>query len=81
VVLCDASSGAVTISLPAIATANRGLLVRVKKIDASANACTISRSGGDTIDGATTAVLASRYATKILVAPDSGTDWALLGGM
>lgn len=56
---CNATAGATTITLP-LATAT-GRQIIVKKSDASANACTISRQGADLIDGATTAVDAAQY--------------------
>jgi hypothetical protein len=77
-VLCDASSGAVTITLPAISAGVRGLLLHIKKIDASANVCTIARGASDTIDGANSLTLSTRYSSRTLIAPDLGIDWAVV---
>lgn len=49
----DATSGAVTILLPA-ASGNTGLELNVKKIDSSANAVIVDGNASETIDGATT---------------------------
>jgi hypothetical protein len=60
IVLCDATSNAITINLPA-ASGNTGLTYVIKKIDSSANAVTVDGSGAETIDGSTTAVISSQY--------------------
>lgn len=57
-ILCNASAGAVTITLPATVTANK---YSVKKIDASANYCTVS-GGGHNIDGEAMILLSTQYA-------------------
>lgn len=74
-VTCDATGGAVAITLPA-ASAVAGADFQIKKIDSTANACTVTRAGADTIDGATTAVLHSRYET-IGVASDGTSAWSV----
>lgn len=79
---CDATAGAVTINLPAATATLRQL--EVKKIDSSANACTVTRNGTDTIDGATTVVLNVQYATSRIYDAASGL-WdrlhqSILGG-
>lgn len=57
-VLCDATSGALTLTLPSAASAysgGNGHIFTVKKIDASINHCIIAVTGGATnIDGALT---------------------------
>jgi hypothetical protein len=55
-VRCDATSGAVTLTLPLAATI-AGADFLVKKIDSTANACTVIRAGSDTIDGGTSVSL------------------------
>lgn len=55
-VYCDASSGAITVTLPP-ASANSGRTLRIKKIDSSAKTVTIDGNGSETIDGGLTAVL------------------------
>lgn len=56
---CDATSGNITVNLPA--SIGLGRLVTIKKIDSSANTVTITRAGSDTIDGANTEVLTTQY--------------------
>ena len=77
VILADATSAAFTVTLPAAATAGAGFIVTVKKTDASANAVTIDANASETIDGATTFALTSRYDTAQIVC--DGTAWFLLG--
>jgi len=67
-VLVDASGGARTITLPAANAMNaRPMPFRVVKIDASANAVTVQRAGTDTIEGATSIVIAGQWASAVLV--------------
>ncbi len=59
-ILADATSGVITVTfLPA--SMIKGVLYIVKKIDASGNAITLDGNGSETIDGASTASLASQY--------------------
>jgi len=67
--LVDATSGPVTITLPA---PSAGLMVTAKKIDASANAVTIVPTSG-TIDGAASQVLSAQYVSRDFVA--SASAW------
>ena len=67
VLLCDASSGALTITLPSVAS-NPGNPFYVKRLNSGANTVTIAAVGSDLIDGSSTAVLNSRYETLLLVA-------------
>lgn len=55
--LVDASSGPVTITLIAAATAGDGFELSVKKSDNSANAVTIDPNGSETVEGAATLIL------------------------
>lgn len=59
-ILCDATGGSFAITLPA-ASAFSGRYVFIKKIDSSANTCTLTRAGSDTIDGATTQVIDTQW--------------------
>lgn len=71
-ILCDASGGAFTVTLPAAATAT-GLMVRVKKTDASANAVTVDGDGAETIDDSATLVINTQYTAVALVS--DGVKW------
>ncbi len=75
VLLCDASSGAFTLTLPA-ASGNAGLYYLIKKIDSSANAITIDANGSETIDGATTYVSEMEDQAVLIVC--DGSNWETL---
>ena len=75
VVAVDASSGSVTIMLPA-PSSSVGVQVRVKKTDTSANAVTIATPAG-TIDGQATLVLTDPYATATLIGGADGATWGV----
>jgi hypothetical protein len=68
---CNATSGAVVINLPA--TTGSGREITVKKLDSSANACTPTRAGSDTIDGAATISITAQYAAVKLLDAASGS--------
>lgn len=71
-VLVDATSGAVTATLPTAAV-KEGSQVIVKKIDASVNAVTVEGNGAETIDGALNVSLPAQY-DSVTLASD-GTQW------
>lgn len=71
-ILCDASGGAFTVSLPAAAAVS-GKVYVIKKIDSSANAVTIDPNGSETIDGATTNALSSQNQRRHI--QSDGTNW------
>ena len=75
-ILCDASGGAFTVTLPAAATAGDGYKVTVKKSDSSANAVTVDGNSSETIDGATTKALSSQYDAIVLAC--DGSNWHLV---
>lgn len=56
----DASGGAVTVNLPAVAS-NSGRVINVKKVDSSGNAVTLDGNASETIDGATTLAISTQY--------------------
>lgn len=74
-VLVDATSGNLTITLLASATAGSGFEVTIKKTDITANTVTIDGNGVETIDGATTQVLAFQYNSMTLIS--DGTNWQI----
>lgn len=71
-ILANAAGGAFSVNLPA-ATSSTGLVLTIKKIDASANAVTIDGNSSETIDGATTKALSSQYASSTIVC--DGSAW------
>jgi hypothetical protein len=72
VILADATSNNITITLPPVAEAE-GMLLRVKKIDSSVNTVTVDGDGTETIDGATTNVLSAQY-DQVTIYCD-GVEW------
>jgi hypothetical protein len=74
--LCDATTAAFTVTLPAAAS-NSGLTYIIKKIDASVNAVTVDANLAETIDGALTKVLSAQYA--FVVIQSNGTNWFVIG--
>jgi hypothetical protein len=68
----DATAAAFTATLPS-ASANPGMVVRVAKVDVSANAVTIATVSSQTINGAATLSLAAQWDGKTLVS--DGTNW------
>ncbi|MDJ0342275.1 hypothetical protein QMK19_03615 [Streptomyces sp. H10-C2] len=71
VVLVDATGGPVTVTLPT--AVGRATRCTVQKTDASANAVTVATTGGQTIKGASTFPLATRWTT--VTAIPSGGNW------
>ena len=76
-VTVDASSGAVTITLPAVSS-NEGTVYIFKKIDSSGNSVTIDGYESETIDGEQTVVLNLQY-QYVTIACD-GDEWFIIGG-
>lgn len=76
-VLVDATSAAVTITLAAAATQSSNRSITVKKTDSSGNAVTIDGNGAELIDGAATQSLASQYNFKTMAS--DGTAWHVIG--
>lgn len=74
VVLVNASSGSVGISLPT--AVNNKNLYTVKKIDSSSNNVVITTSGSETIDGGASAILKVRYVSITVVS--DGSDWSVI---
>lgn len=79
IVLVNATSGNITITLPAASTvqsAGVGIEYKFKRMDNSGNTITIQRSGSDTIDGGTSFTLTAQYEVKSVMAV-SNTVWAI----
>ncbi|HJQ58120.1 MAG TPA: hypothetical protein VJ890_14530 [Vineibacter sp.] len=74
VILVDTSGGAVTITLPTIASVG-DFKLGVAKTTADASAVTIARAGSDTINGATSLALTAQHETATLVAKGGATSW------
>ena len=74
-VLCDASSGTLTVTLPYAAYVN-GHIFSIKKIDSSSNPVTITTINPDTIDGSQTTSIDIQW-TSISIQSD-GANWYIL---
>lgn len=72
-VLCDATAGAIVLTLPA-AAASQGRQVVAKKTDASVNAVTVEGDGAELIDGAANTPLAAQY-DSVTVLCDGAAWW------
>lgn len=75
VVIADATSNGVTVTLPVASTVT-GYRYYVKRKDGTANTVSIARSGSDTIDGATSQTLNAQY-TSVTVVSD-GSNWYII---
>jgi hypothetical protein len=74
-VAVDATSGNITITLPAASTCT-GRRYDIKKIDGSANTVTIDGNSAETIDGAATKVISTQYSTYTIIS--NGSGWYVL---
>jgi hypothetical protein len=76
VILCDATGGAFTITLPAVAGVSGGGYFKefvIVKVDASANAITVDGNGAETIDGSATTTVVAQYDSLAIVG--NGDAW------
>jgi len=69
------TSGAVTITLPTIASVGDGFKIAIVKWTADGNVVTVTRSGSNTINGATSVQIGSQYSQVILVADLETSQW------
>lgn len=76
IVLVNASSGNITISLPSSSTAS-GKFYIIKKIDSSSNIVTIDPYSSETIDGKSTYDLTVQYQFVNIYC--DGTQWFIVG--
>lgn len=72
--LCDTSSGNITIDLNAAADDNQGMII-IKKT-ASANTVTIDANGAETIDGAATQVISTQWESITIIS--DGSAWFIV---
>jgi hypothetical protein len=72
VILCDASGGSFTITLPA-ASGVSGIIYHIKKTDSSGNAVTVDGNASETIDGATTRIISTQYDSMMIIC--DGSSW------
>ena len=74
-VLCDATSGAIIVTLPS-AAGILGRIYNIKKIDSSTNTITITTTNSQTIDGSTTRLINIRYET--ITIQSDGANWYII---
>jgi hypothetical protein len=75
VILCDASSGVITVNLYA-ASSNDGRKITIKKTDSSTNIVTIDGNASETVEGSTTYLLHTQNQLVTLVC--DGSNWHIV---
>jgi hypothetical protein len=75
VTLVNAAAGPIAVNLPAAVSSN-GIVFIVKKVDATANAVTITAAGADTIDGSGTQPITVQYDSLSVVS--DGVSWHII---
>jgi hypothetical protein len=83
VLLCNATSGNITVNLPALSALNytlnssqMGMSFFIKNISTNANTCTLDGNASETIDGSTTKVVNQNAVVKIIAVGSTG--WYIL---
>ena len=74
---CDATGGAIAVTLPDAGTSLDKVFI-IKKVDSSGNAVTVTRVGSDTFDGATSYVLSAQY-DWVMIQSDGTATWRVIG--
>ena len=74
-ILANATTAAITLTLPAAAD-YVGKRYEVKKIDSSSNTVTLDGNASETIDGATTQVITFQYDSPLI--ESDGTEWWII---
>lgn len=75
VILCNATSGAFSITLPTAAS-KLDWVYSIKKIDSTINTVTVDANGSETIDDALTQILQDQYSCVTIIS--DGTSWWIL---
>lgn len=74
----DATGGAVTITLPAVAS-SAGVMLHIRRVQSGGSNVTIQAAGAELINGANTVTLSSQYASRLIRC--TGTDWAVIASV
>jgi len=74
-ILCDATTAAFSVTLPA-AAANQGRVYNIKKADGSANAVTIQCNGAETLDGSNTKAISAPFQSAQI--QSNGVAWFMI---
>lgn len=72
----DATSGTLTVTLVAAATAGDGFMQAIKKTDSSGNTVIIDGNASETIDGSTTLTLSNQNEVAVIIS--NGTSWNVI---
>ncbi len=75
VILCNATGGPVAVTLPS-AVGIQGRSFQVKKVDSSANVCSLATISGQTVDGASTVQITAQYASRKVESDNS--NWQII---
>ena len=75
VIDCDATSGAITITLPT-AVGNTGKIYTIKKNDSSTNTVTVDANAAETIDGTLTKIITTQYTSMTIIS--DGSNWLII---
>lgn len=77
VLLCSPTGGSITITLPALADVQPGRSYYVHRDDTATNTVTLDGAGSETIDGATTLVMAAGAYSAVRIV-SNGTAWFVI---
>ena len=77
VILANATSGAFTLTLPALSTVFEGWCVTIIRINSGANAVTVDGNGSETINGAANRALSTQYQSETYIV--AGSEWKIHG--
>lgn len=75
----DATSGALTVTLPLLSAVFAGFIVTIMKSDSGANVVTVDGNGAETINGATTRALAKQF--EVETYESEGTEWKVISSV
>lgn len=76
-ILCDATSGNITLSLPAVADAGSGFRIGVRKVDTSSNTVIIDPNASETINNSATTFTLIRNGDSLELVCDGSQWWTV----
>ena len=76
--LIDATSGNITLTLPASGTAADDSFYLLRRIDSTANTVSVLRSGADTLEGSAGVLLPANSTTEMQL-PGGSSNWRVIG--
>lgn len=75
--LVDATSASITLTLPSSGSATDDAVYEIRRIDATANTVSVQRGGTDTLEGATTSVAVQPGGVLKVQMPAGATNWRI----